>query len=84
MCVNGSSRATLALPRTHGGLAWSDPRLHIMAARAKWIALRQHSRLLGPDHCRRLWEMPCLLHLAMQAVYMEPGSCTHLRAVVQK
>ena len=28
----------------------------------------------------------CLVfcHLAMKAVYMEPGSCTHLRAVVQK
>ena len=30
---------------------------------------RQHSRLLEPDHCRRLWEMPCLLQLAMKAVY---------------
>ena len=33
-CARRSSRATLALPRTHGGFAWSDPRLHIMAARA--------------------------------------------------
>ena len=41
---------------------------------------RQHSRLLEPDHCRRLWEMPCILQLAVKAVFMEPGSCTQLRA----
>ena len=52
-CARRSSRATLALPRTHGGLAWSDPRLHIMAARAKWIALRRRARR------RRLLGLPC-------------------------
>ena len=31
-----------------------------------------------------LWEMPCLLQLAVKAVFIEPGSCTHLRLSILK
>eukprot|EP01047_Picozoa_sp_COSAG01_P025794 COSAG01_NODE_1642_length_9641_cov_14.964682_2_plen_220_part_00 len=43
-CARRASRDVLSRLRKHGGLAWSDPRLHIIAQRAKWVPL-----LLAPD-----------------------------------
>ena len=43
-CAYRASRTTLALPRSKGGLGWSDPRMHIATQRAKWIAM-----LLEPE-----------------------------------